>query len=367
MSSSRLIYNHQFEKNAYSLIELSSSELVEAFESGDEIVIKGLPEDEAVLCTNRKTYSVRQVNTSNSMLIVTDDQLDITIHDDLSNTIELIPCLARTSRIDDLLAESSYSGSRNDAHIKSTKTLYTYQDLLSLVQASEGELIDALRMRGAFEHEGYYRLFDREFLFRLFDSLVTNAILHQSDFKHMSLGEAKSCIRDEIGAVDEEEIVPDHVLLASIRMFAQHDVSQDEQILEFDEAKICRFLGEWLLANPRNKRWEMNEFLEVWKKLTQEVFVPKIEYIQGLYVMHTSTKLHQVENFVQYFPVHELSTDPAQRFAALFAEKPLWSLEEITPFLTDLAPQKKDKEHLLLKFARPHRNQTTTLYGSRIK
>ncbi|KAI8080800.1 uncharacterized protein B0P05DRAFT_539664 [Gilbertella persicaria] len=111
----------------------------------------------------------------------------------------------------------------------------------------------------------------------------------------------------------------------------------------------------------------MNEFMEVWKKLTQDVFSPKLEYIQGLYIAHTSTKLNQTESYVQYFPIHELSTDPAQRFAALFAEKPLWSLEEISPFLMDLAPLKKEREHLLLKFARPHRTQSTTLYGSRIK
>ena len=32
------------------------------------LVIKGLPEDEAVLCTHDQTFSLRQVNTSNYLL-----------------------------------------------------------------------------------------------------------------------------------------------------------------------------------------------------------------------------------------------------------------------------------------------------------
>lgn len=123
------------------------------------------------------------------------------------------------------------------------------------MQASENELLDALHHKGAFEHEGYFRLFDKGYLFRLFDSLVTNAILHGSDFKCMSLKEAKMCITEEMNAVeeDESELVPDHVLVACVNAFVSDpvDVNNGDAALEFDHQKICRFLGEWLLTNPR--------------------------------------------------------------------------------------------------------------------
>ncbi|KAI8080801.1 sister chromatid cohesion protein Dcc1 [Gilbertella persicaria] len=256
MDNFKLVYKDKFEKTKYGLVELGSHELVEAFESGSNIVLKGLPEDDAVLCTDTKTYLVRQVNTSNSMLLVTRSYLNeqYVVHDDLSSTIELLPCLARTNRIDDLLTESSYSGSKNETDIRKTKTLYTYQDLLSIVQASEHELRAALKERGAFEHEGYYRLFDKGFLFRLFDSLVTSAVLLGIDFNNMTLEQAKQCILEEMSAVDEEEVIPDNVLLASIKSLIANDVDQNDAILQFDEHKICRFLGEWLLTNPRVKK-----------------------------------------------------------------------------------------------------------------
>ncbi|EPB81753.1 hypothetical protein HMPREF1544_11503 [Mucor circinelloides 1006PhL] len=371
MTSSKLVYKNNFEKNAYALVELNTPELVEAFESGIDIVIKGLADDEAVLCTESKTYIVRQVNTSNSLLLTTKDPVldQHVVHDDISSTIELLPCIARLSRIDELLRESSYSGFENERDIINNKTLYTYYDLLSVVQASESELLDGLKARAAFQIDGYYRLFDQGYLYHLFDLFVTNASVHSYDFKQMTLKQAKLCITEEMNAVDQEDKIPDQVVIACINAFVtEHvDVNEHDKILEFDHEKICRFLGEWLLSNPRNKRWELNDFLDMWNKLGYDIFIPKLEYIDGLYITHETKKLQHTEKYIQYFPVAELSTDAPQRFASLFAEKPLWTSEEITPFLMDLAPKKKDREHLLLKFARTHKQQNTVLYGSRIK
>ncbi|KAI7898758.1 sister chromatid cohesion protein Dcc1 [Cokeromyces recurvatus] len=254
--SKEIIYKNKFEKNTYSLIELGSKELQEAFESGKEVIIKGYADDEAVLCTESKTFLIRQVNTSNSMLLVNENHTlnQYTICDDISNTIELKPCLARLNRIDDLLGESLYSGSKNEKELSKNKTLYSYHDLLSIVQASENELLEALEKKGAFQHEGHFRLFERNYLFRLFDSLMTNAILHGYDFGKMKLREAKKCIKEEMNAVDEEEELPDHILTACINSFINDMIDQDDEFIQFDERKICRFLGEWLLNNPRVKK-----------------------------------------------------------------------------------------------------------------
>ncbi|KAI9486736.1 MAG: sister chromatid cohesion protein Dcc1 [Benjaminiella poitrasii] len=266
--SKKIAYKDKFEKNAYSLIELDTKELQDAFELGNDIIIKGLADDEAILCTESKTFIIRQVNTSNSLLLVSHDQVvnQYTVCDDLSNTIELKPCLARLNRIDELLSESLYSGSKTENEIIKTKTLYSYHDLLSIVQASENELLEGLEKRGAFQYEGHFRLFERNYLFRLFDSLVTNAILHGYNFGKMTLKEAKTCIREEMSAVDDEEVLQDHILTACINSFVSDTVEQDFETIRFDEEKICRFLGEWLLNNPRvnkmDKRYHLNQVLE---------------------------------------------------------------------------------------------------------
>lgn len=225
------------------------------------------------------------------------------------------------------------------------------------MQASERELLEGLKKRGAFEHEGYFRVLDKGYLFQLFDSLLTNVLVHGYDITRVTMEQAKSCIQEEMETItDDNTIIPDNVLEACVDRFMTNN--------EFDEEKICRFLGEWLLTNPTNKRWLLEDFMEVWKKLGQDIFIPKLDYIAGLYIMHENTKQ---ERFIQYFSVNELPTDPAQRFSALFAEKPLWRSEEIMAFIQDLAPTKKGIDSLLLKFARTHREKNLVLYGSRIK
>lgn len=224
--------------------------------------------------------------------------------------------------------------------------------------------MEGLEKRGAFEHEGYFRLLDKSYLLRLFDSLLNNVLVHGYDITNMTLDQAKQSIQEEMTAVDDEEMIPDTILTACVNTFASSHV--DDKI-RFDEEKVCRFLGEWVLSNPRNKRWELDDFMDVWKRLGHEIFTPKIEHIAGLYIMHENTRIQKVEKFIQYFSVNELPTDPAQRFSALFAEKPLWKSDEITAFISDLAPTKKGLDSLLLKFARTHREKNLVLYGSRIK
>lgn len=239
--------------------------------------------------------------------------------------------------------------------------MYSLQDLLSVVQASEQELLEGLKERGGFEHEGYYRLFDKDYLLELLDYLLTNLLIHGLDIQEITLNQAKECVRE--GSQEERVEIPDDILEAMLKQFSRFE----GEAIRFDRGKMCRFLGEWILLNPKGKRWEMQDFMKLWSTMSHELFKPELKDIEGLYILHETTKLQTVMHYIQYFSMKELSTDPAQRFATLFSEKPLWKLEEIQMFLVDLAPTKKQLEHLLLKFARSHRQQNTILYGSRIK
>lgn len=338
----------------------------------NSLIIKGLPEDEAVLCTESKTYIVRQVNTSNSIVLLDrhERQGRHYVHDDVSNTIELLPCLARLGRLDDLLRESSYSGQENEEELMKSKTFYTLEDLLSTVQASKQELLTGLEKRGAFLHQSHYRLFDKDYLFRLFDSLMTNSTIRGISIDNMMMIEATNCILEEMKKTEgnDDLYIPDNVLKACIDQFT---IKSSNSFLKFDHAKVCRFLGEWMLTNPRGKRWKLEEFMEYWSSMGHGTFIPKLQHLSGLYITHETIKIQKPEKYIEYFPINELSTDPPQRFATLFSEKPLWSAEEINPFLEDLAPEKKQKEILLLKFARTHKTnngkEIVILYGSRIK
>lgn len=91
------------------------------------LCIKGLPDDDAVLCTSESTFAIREVQLSNSLLLVsplphsdinqpmlTEDDSAApeiwSVQDNLSSTIELTPCLPRLERLNELLGASMYAG-----------------------------------------------------------------------------------------------------------------------------------------------------------------------------------------------------------------------------------------------------------------
>lgn len=84
------------------------------------MVIKGQPNEDAVLCTSDKTYSLRSVVLSNSVLVVTPpkdteiadkgatESQDIIIRDQIHEILELVPCLPKLQRLGGLLRGREY-------------------------------------------------------------------------------------------------------------------------------------------------------------------------------------------------------------------------------------------------------------------
>lgn len=83
-------------------------------------VIKGESNDDAVLCTQDKTYTIRSVVLSNSVLVVTPpsyaksgqsssgNSSDIVIRDEIHEVLELVPCVPRLQKLSSLLEGREY-------------------------------------------------------------------------------------------------------------------------------------------------------------------------------------------------------------------------------------------------------------------
>ena len=74
------------------------------------LIIKGGPEDDAVLCTSNKTYNIRSVTLSNAVLVVSPPDVDgskdqVVIQDSLSELLELVPAVPKLHRMNVLLKE----------------------------------------------------------------------------------------------------------------------------------------------------------------------------------------------------------------------------------------------------------------------
>ena len=67
--AANLVYAADFDANEIELLELPDDLLRRARE-GEELVFKGGPDEEAVLCTSDATYLLKRVETSNTLLLM---------------------------------------------------------------------------------------------------------------------------------------------------------------------------------------------------------------------------------------------------------------------------------------------------------
>ena len=86
-------------------------------------------------------------------------------------------------------------------------------------------------------------------------------------------------------------------------------------------------------------------------------------YPQGNY-LETNSGIRQQESLT-YFPASALPTDPAARFSDLFLTRTKWKVDDITPFLSDIAVNNKERDKLLLKYCRAVNEAGVVSYTAR--
>ncbi|KAL1922885.1 uncharacterized protein VTP21DRAFT_9261 [Calcarisporiella thermophila] len=348
----QLLLNTNFH-HTHRLIELPK-DVEDALVNGQEIYIKGSPDDEAVLCTNDKTYALREVHLSNSLLLTRPTEHlnpthppspSYTIFDRLASTLELIPTRPRTERLRTELAV--YQGP--DREPLDAPAGKTFHELLEVVQASEEELRSGLRELGGVEIEGRWRTLDKKY-----EHLVLDLVLQTCIAEDLGLDAVRKS--DVVRVMDEPEFVIQHVL-------ARYAEVVSEGVYKLSREKVVRFMGQQLLRSQKDKRWPLDDFMLLWQKMVPDEFTVSLDLLKGDYLLDTEV-FHQ---YLNYFPRSELPIEPAERFRALFAERARWEAAELLPYVEDLAADKKKLDALLLKHCRSSKADGKTIYTHRVK
>ena len=112
-------------------------------------MIKGGPEDDAVLCTSDRTYNIRSVTLSNSVLVMSpvshndggEDQ--VVIQDSLNELLELVPAVPKLHRMNVMLQEHEWEEGHEDEEDESSRAVGTWP----------GPIPTMARLRGHFQGE----------------------------------------------------------------------------------------------------------------------------------------------------------------------------------------------------------------------
>ncbi|KAF6762288.1 sister chromatid cohesion protein Dcc1 [Ephemerocybe angulata] len=343
------------EAASYKLIELPS-ELVglleNAIQSSDPLglVIKGDPTEDAVLCTRDKTYSIRTVNLSNTLLVVTpppDTEFNfaedaVVIRDQLNEILELAPAVPRISKLVGRLRGREYDETNEeddeDEEVDSDgSSRYTYTQAREEIQASDAELDVCLTQKRILIIKDELRPISPSYL---------NNILELTAERPRDHGISR---------------------VVSSQVLAWFGEIQGGGKWKMNEDEVIKELGLGILREHKNDDpIEKGAFVAKWKLAVGDTFADRVSLnlLAGNYL--EGRPVGRIEHeYLTYFPSSTLPTDPAARFADLFLTRTKWRVEDITPFLSDIAVNNKERDKLLLKYCRAISESGAVWYTAR--
>ncbi|PFH52789.1 hypothetical protein AMATHDRAFT_139314 [Amanita thiersii Skay4041] len=356
--------NSLVESGSYRLVELPvdlCNVIEPALNASDplHLCIKGQRDEDAVLCTQDKTYSLRSVVLSNTILIVTpspdDESTSVDIRDQVTNILELAPCVPKLQKLDSLLKGRVYDEGCIDVDDQVVGNKVTYDDARSSVQASDSELALALENRRILMINGELRPIAPSYLHHILELLLNLLVSLSLSHDAVSI--------NELGlTLAEQHDVPQAVTTQVMAWFGTIDGDK----CRLDLTAIVREIGLDILRNHRHEPVDQDTLLAKWRSGVGDSYESRLslELLLGNYVtLHPS--ISSAAPVMKYFPASELPIEPQTRFADLFLARSRWTHEEITPFLTDIAVDTKERDKLILKYCRAITEEGTTWYMAR--
>ncbi|KDQ53546.1 hypothetical protein JAAARDRAFT_197354 [Jaapia argillacea MUCL 33604] len=353
------------------------------------LTIKGHPTDDAVLCTQNKTYTLRSVVLSNSICIVTAPEYGeevndgdgegegkevVVIRDQVSEVLEVVPCVPKLDRLGGLLKGLEYDidgdleeggpewdgdgdvemgsdeevGGMSQVKKPSGVKKLTLEDARREIQASEYELERGLRDRRILQINGTLRPLRPS-------SLTTILTLLLNTLVSLSLPHSAAPVDElTITLLEEHEIrreVCRQVMLWFGQITPERTTGEKkEEKWSMDVESVVKEIGLGILRNHKDEPIRQDLFLSKWREEIGDTFSSSLSLslLTGNYLSHpplTSPSL-------TYFPSSSLPPDPSTRFSDLFLTRPRWRAEDLYPFLEGVAVDGKERDKLLLKFAR---------------
>ncbi|KAI9572170.1 sister chromatid cohesion protein Dcc1 [Boletus coccyginus] len=350
MSELELRFSPSTERDAgaFRLIELPP-ELCQLIDSAAEtkpsrpiLSIKGHPTEDAVVCTADKTYTLRSVVLSNTVLVLTPSRTDpdgtVHVRDQLHEVLELVPSVPKLHKLSVLLRGMEYD--KGDEDRRATLPRYTYEQARGEIQASDSELRLGLKERRILVLDGYLRPIVPVHLSTILELLLNYLIL-------LRLSHEATPVDDLVSALADDHDVPRDVSNQVMSWFGQ----VEEGTWKMDVNAVVAEIGSGILRHYKHEPILETEFMTKWKNAVGDAFesAVSLQLLSGNYLRNASDVSGAT---LSYLAASTLPTDPAARFAELFLTRARWKNDEIEPFISDIALNSKERDKLLLKFAR---------------
>lgn len=359
-SAISIAYHHCFgPHDDILLLELDEKLLPDIL--NERVTLRGHPDEDAVLCTQSKTYSVKFVGTSNSVfLIPPSDQFSldenmqkkdsgemkvVSVIKLAPGNMEVVEVAPRLDKLKLLLSQNPYNidetfETEELGEVgKHNAGLYTWEDLVDRIQASDMEIRSALEALFAVEINGYWRILDENYKDGILNMLLHNLVLN--DWSSNALSE------NAVVGVLEADGYPAEIARHCLQIYGNKvDAGPDGTCMwSLDEKQVCVHFAKRILEGGKKR---METFMAEWMRKVPEGMHATIEMLEG----EILTEKLGIETWIYGFSRFALPSSPAERFSVLFQERPKWEWKDLEPYVRDLKVPGLSSEGLLLKYTR---------------
>jgi len=363
----QLIPTDPFVSTDFVLLEFDK-EFIEEFLSTsenerDSLTIRGRQSDFAVACTKNKTMQVKEVESSDSYLLLSGlDHKDQNIDLEFFETSVLsigncflevmesspIPC----NRLYELLQSNVINFCESEEEISQNANAgLTWEVLLNEIQLSKEQIeLELLKYPVVERNERIWLLSDTH-RWKLLDAIIECCDTRNSNYDNSTTKIFLS--------PNELEGICDSSKKWIFREFCT-PIDSDCQLYELNEESICKTRSEQLLKSNREKEWQLDEFKAlIESQLPSGFCFSYVHHLRGLALLSESLVYGKT---IKALLKDDLPKCAVSRLKKLFSLQSTWSKDDIEPYVLDFCPNESKVEEFLMKHCRVILRESEKLY-----
>jgi len=328
------IFAHLKADPSYRLIELSP-EILKVVENDEPLYIKASSDDtDVVLCSNTKTFQIKQRNHSNTVILMNHknnaDDISFWGYSSQSSVFECRP----SSGSIDVDGIPIYDGQGN---FRKSGSSITVDYLKKNAPISDDEFEKAWFELNGSALDGQAIILSKDFITRSLHVIIMSIMASNLDFNELSLIEVyKTLSKDDDYSIDIVETV--------LRKFA----NEGREPFSLNKEKVAQWYGiESLRKYASEKYISPSEFFIKWKSEFPPFFECSIDLplLNGFFV-------RPLPDRIQYVSKYDLPKDINDRLHILFKMQSIWELNDIIPFIEEFNIKGLKHENFIMKFAK---------------
>ncbi|XP_022897244.1 sister chromatid cohesion protein DCC1-like [Olea europaea var. sylvestris] len=338
--------------NDITLLEIDETLIPDILQQ--RVTIRGQPDEDAVLCTQSKTYALKYVGTSNSVLLIPPSDKAVKECNDITipvaavfkvapGIMEVVEVAPKLDKLKFLLSQNPYSfdeaSDMDISHERMNTGLYSWDNLVDEVQASNEELRSGLQALSAVEIYGYWRVLDDKYMDMILNILLHDVILNDWSFNALN--------EDEVLRALETDGFPCNIAMHCLKVYGNkvEEHVGGSCVWQLEERRICVHFAREILKSGKMK---VEKFMAEWIRKVPDGMHASFDMLEG----EVLTEKLGIETLIYHFSVSSLPSTPAERFKILFRERQKWEWKDLQPYVRDLRVPGLSAEAILLKYTR---------------